>query len=104
MRPRLLDGLDESKFYSLYDINKVESTFLFTEAVSFVQGSTLWIEEYRHNSKIQISNHRTEATETSFQWNKADGDFVEQIALQPATWMAGLCITVGFLRSTSTCC
>lgn len=41
MRPRLLEGLDESHFYSPYDITKVEGTFLFIEAVSVEESSSI---------------------------------------------------------------
>ncbi|KAI4203340.1 MAG: hypothetical protein LQ346_001811 [Caloplaca aetnensis] len=94
MRPRLGDRFDGSKFYSLDDVSKIESTFLFMEAVPFTQGSnTLWIEDDDTYSKIQITSHESEAAKTSFHWNDADGDFIEQIDLHLAV-RRGLSITL----------
>ncbi len=99
MRPRLRDCLDESTFYSLYNISKLESMFLFMEAVSFTQGSnTLLIED---GDVFENTNYRPRVGGYGnlILVNHADGDFLEQINLHLGV-RRGLSITIKVLRVT----
>lgn len=85
MRPRLLDDLHESNYYSLYDVKKIDGTFLFMDTVPVKKIPFHW--------KVFDSEITENIDPDEWMGGMIDGELIEQIDLQKHVWR-GLCITV----------